>query len=66
MTTALKNILSKIDRLSPSEQDAIAGLLKQELKWQKSYDKSQDALSTLASEAIAEYRKGKVQPLKLK
>jgi len=66
MTTALKNILSKIDALSVREQNAIASLLKQELEWQKSYDKSQQQLSSLASEALSEYRKSKTQPMKLK
>ncbi len=45
------------------EQDAIAYMLKEELEWQKSYSKSQKVLSTLASEALAEYAKGKTQPL---
>lgn len=64
MTTALKNILSKIDTLSAREQNAIAGLLKQELEWQKSYGKSQYQLSSLASEALSEYQKGKTQAIK--
>jgi hypothetical protein len=66
MTIALKKILSKIDHLSEEEQNVIAGLLKEELEWQKSYSKSQKTLSSLASEALSEYHKGKTLPLKLK
>jgi hypothetical protein len=65
MTTALKNILSRINELPSKEQDAIAILLKEELDWQKSYDKSQKKISQLAAEALSEYSKGKTQPLKL-
>jgi hypothetical protein len=63
MTTALNKVLSKISHLPEMEQDAIAYMLKEELEWQKSYSKSQKVLSTLASEALAEYAKGKTQPL---
>ncbi|HTA28574.1 MAG TPA: hypothetical protein VK809_12350 [Bacteroidia bacterium] len=66
MTLALEKVLSKINHLPTEEQDAIAFMLKEELDWQKSYSKSQKALSSLASEALAEYRKGKTQPLKFK
>lgn len=66
MTTALKNIVAKINDLPAREQNAIAALLKEELAWQKSYSRSQPQLSSLAAEALAEYRKGKTQPLNLK
>jgi hypothetical protein len=66
MTTALKNIFSRINSLPAKEQDAIATLLKEELAWQKSYDQSQKKLSSLAAEALGEYKKGKTQPMNLK
>lgn len=59
MTTALKNIFSKLNSLPEEEQNAIASLFKEELAWQKSYDKSQKKLSSLAAEAHGEYKKGK-------
>jgi len=59
VTTALKNILTSLNALPAKEQNAIAGLLKEELAWQKSYDKSQKKLSSLAAEALGEYGKGK-------
>lgn len=65
MTKALKNILSEIENLPISEQNAIAGLLKHELAWQKSFEKSQTQLSFLASEALAEYKTGKTKPMKV-
>ena len=66
MTTALKNIFSKINSLSSKEQNVIASLLSEELAWQKSYAKSQQQLSSLAAEALSEYKKGKTKPLDLK
>ena len=65
VTTALKNILSKIGDLPAREQNAIAVLLKEELAWQKSYQKSQKKLEQLASEAMIEYGKGKTKPMQL-
>lgn len=65
MTTALKNILSRVSALSTEEQNAIAVLLKEELAWQRSYEKSQKKLSLLAAEGLAEYQKKKTKPLDL-
>lgn len=66
MTTALKKVFAKLDKLPVSEQNAIAALLKEEMAWQKSFADSQDELQFLAAEAIMEYKKGKTQPLKFK
>lgn len=66
MTTALKKIMAKLDKMPVSEQNAIASLLNEELAWKKSFEKSQDELQFLAVEALVEYKKGKTQPLKLK
>jgi hypothetical protein len=66
MTTALKNIFSKLSKMPAAEQNAIAALLKEELAWGKSFASSQNELSDLAAEALEEYKKGKTQPLKLK
>ena len=61
MTILLKNIISKIDTLPVAEQDAIAELLSKELAWKNSLKNSQKELGMLASEALAEYKKGKTQ-----
>ena len=66
MTTSLKAVYSKLSKMSAAEQNAIAALLNEELAWKASFEKSQDELSLLAEEAIAEYKKGKTKPLKLK
>ncbi len=66
MTTALKKIMSKLDKMSLSEQNAIASLLNEELAWKKSFDNSQDELTLLAAEALGEYKKGKTKSLNLK
>jgi hypothetical protein len=66
MTSALKNIFSKLSKMPAAEQNAIAALLKEELAWEKSFASSQDELSNLAAEALGEYKKGKTQSLKLK
>ena len=65
MTTALKNIFSKINILPAKEQNALASLLSEELTWQKSYAKSQKQLSSLAAKAIEEYRSGKTKSMNL-
>ena len=66
MTTALKKVLSKLDKMPVSEQNAIALLLSEELSWKKSFDNSQNELQTLATEALTEYKKGKTKTLNLK
>ena len=66
MTTQLKKIFTQIETLPALEQDAIAILLSEELKWQKSFSNSQKKLESLASEALSEYKKGKTLPLDLK
>jgi len=58
--------MARIHRMPAAEQNAIANLLKEELAWKASFDKSQDELEFLAAEAIVEYKKGKTRPLKIK
>jgi hypothetical protein len=67
MTDLLEKALSEVKKLPPSEQDAIAAILLQELaaeqRWTELFAKSQEALETLAQEALAEYRAGLTKPL---
>lgn len=56
MTTALKKIISKLDKMPIAEQNAIAMLLKEELAWKRSFDNSQDELRVLASEALTKQK----------
>ena len=65
MTTALKNILTKLNKMPVAEQNAIAALLNDELNWKKSFENSENELLNLAKEAVVEYKKGKTRPLNL-
>ncbi len=67
MTTRLEQAWTEASKLSPKEQDALADWvlaeLRSEKKWDKLFANSQEVLSKLASEAIAEYRSGQTKEL---
>ena len=67
MTELLEQAIARLKTLPPSEQDAIAAMileeLEDEMRWDKAFKRSQDALASLAAEAMAEYRAGKTQEL---
>ncbi|MDF5714483.1 MAG: hypothetical protein PUP93_11475 [Rhizonema sp. NSF051] len=67
MSKLLEQAIAKLKTLPASEQDAIATLIFEELEdevlWDRTFEKSQDALAFLAAEAMAEYQAGKTQPL---
>jgi hypothetical protein len=67
MTDLLEQALTEVKKLPPSEQDAMAAILLQELaaeqRWTELFAKSQGALETLAGEALAEHRAGLTKPL---
>lgn len=67
MTKLLEQIVAKIKKLPDSEQDAIAAVILEELedeaRWDRAFEKSQDALAKLAAEAMAEDRSGRTQEL---
>lgn len=66
MTQLLEKALNEVAKLSASEQDAMAAILLDELaseqRWTESFAKSQDVLSRLAEEALAEYAAGRTKP----
>jgi hypothetical protein len=66
MTQLLEKALNEIKKLPPSEQDALAAILLEELasekRWSGLFAQSQDVLAKLAEEALAEYRAGKSKP----
>lgn len=66
MTAQLKKVFTQIETLPATEQNALAVLLSEELKWKKSFSDSTRKLESLANEALAEYKKGKTLPLDLK
>jgi hypothetical protein len=67
MTDLLEKALTEVKKLPPSEPDALAAILLQELaaeqRWTESFEKSQDALEKLAQEALAEHRAGQTKPM---
>ena len=67
MTQLLEKAISKAHALPTHEQDILATIILDEIasekNWSDSFAKSQDLLSTLADEAIAEHVAGKTKPL---
>ena len=67
MTERLRKAFDTASRLPEEEQDAIAAWLLEELaseqRWQEAFAQSQDELSRLADEALAEHQRGKTKPL---
>lgn len=67
MTQLLEKALNEVAKLPPSEQDALAAILLEELasekRWSELFAQSQDVLGKLAEEALAEHRAGKTTPL---
>ena len=63
MTTLLQQAFFEAAKLPPTEQDALATLLLEEMadeqRWKKSFAQSQDVLAKLAHEALAESAAGK-------
>ena len=67
MTELLERAISEAERLSASEQDALASLLLEEIaseaRWSKAFADSQPQLARLASEALVEFHAGQTLPL---
>ncbi len=67
MTTRLEQAFTEASKLPPKEQDALADWvlaeLRSEKKWDKLFANSQEELSKLASEALAEHHRGQTQEL---
>ena len=67
MTTRLEQAFAEASKLLPTEQDVVADWLLAELeserRWDKLFADSQDMLSKLAADVLAEHRNGKTQNL---
>ncbi len=67
MSELMERVIGEISKLPEQEQDALAALILEELhserKWAEGFAASQDLLSQLADEALAEHRAGKTLPL---
>lgn len=66
MTRLLEKAVEQLKKLPNKEQDELAKFILDEINWDYSFDKSQEKLSQLAKEALAEYKTGKTKPLNLK
>ena len=67
MTQLLERAVGEAARLPESEQDALASLLLEEIaseaRWGEAFAGSQDKLSRLAADALAEFHAGRTLPL---
>jgi len=67
MTKLLEKAVAAAAMLSEPEQDSLAAMILEELadeeRWAKAHSESQDKLSQLAREALAEYEGGRTEPL---
>ena len=61
MVAELKEVISKVEQLQDEVQKQIAKLLGEELQWETTFQNTQDQLSNLAQEALAEYKAGKTK-----
>jgi hypothetical protein len=67
MTRLLKQAFEEASKLPAEEQDALARALLDELaaeeRWERAFDTTQGALTSLADEALAEHRAGRTELL---
>jgi len=67
MTDLLEKAFAKASKLSPEQQDAVAQWLLKEMesetRWDRTFANSQDALSKLGAEALAEHRQSQTEEL---
>ncbi|MEP6467553.1 MAG: hypothetical protein ABJB05_14685 [Parafilimonas sp.] len=61
MIAELKEVLEKVEQLESDEQKSIAKMINDELEWDNTLHKTQDKLTTLAKEAVEEYKSGKTK-----
>ena len=58
MIDPVKKVMKRLEELSPTKQEEIAGLIQEELDWDTAFEQTQDQLSGMANEAIKEYKAG--------
>lgn len=65
MTQLLEQAFTKASQLPSEEQDTIASLILRKIeadkRWEDAFARSQDALSQLTDEALAEHRAGRTR-----
>lgn len=67
MAQALASAVAEAAKLPPDEQDVLAAILLEEIaseqRWSRLFAKSEHVLEALASEALVDFKAGKVKPL---
>ena len=67
MTELLEKAFAEVSKLPPSEQEALAAWILEELaserRWQQAFDYSENDLARLADEALAENRRNQTREL---
>jgi hypothetical protein len=63
MVEELRKALDKAKQLPENQQRALAELILNEIEWESSFQSSPEKLSSLAKEALSEYKDGKTKPL---
>ncbi len=61
MVAELKEVILKVEQLQDEEQKQIAKMLNDEIKWDTTLLNTQSKLSSLAEEALHEYKAGKTK-----
>ena len=66
MTKLLEQAFAAVSRLPDAEQDVVASRLLEDIdaeaKWDAIFEATADGLSTLAAQALSEFRAGKTSP----
>ena len=65
MIDELKKAIEKAKKLTKNEQQIMAQLILDEINWDQTLKDSQQQLSSLAQEALEEYKNGKTKPFQL-
>ena len=67
MTQLLEEVLTKVYKLPPEKQDAIAAVILEELeaeqRWDKAFAESQDKLAQLARKVRADIKAGRIKKM---
>jgi hypothetical protein len=69
MTQLMERALEAVRKLSPTDQDAIASIILEELqddaRWDEIFSRSQDKLARMAAKAREDIRAGKTRDLEI-
>lgn len=61
MISELKSVISKVEQLKDEDQRYIAKMLQDEIKWDDTFQNSQNELNKLGQEALKEFNSGKTK-----